>query len=76
MHIEKIILLEADIETVFFHLDRRDNKQYSIESINLLQQKEKAYAQRIALSINKPLLAHKMAFDDSDVIRIIRFIKD
>lgn len=76
LHIKKIILLEADIEKVLFHLGRRDNKQYSIKSINLLQQKEKDYAQQIALSINKPLLVHKMAFDDSDVLHIIRFIKE
>jgi adenylate kinase len=74
LHIDKIILLEADTEKVISHLSERDDKQYSTKSIYLLQKSERTRARLTAIAIGKPILIHKMRFDESDVQLIVEVI--
>lgn len=75
IYIDLIVLLEADCKTICNNLSNRDNKNYILENLELLQEQEKKNAIRISELIGKEIYIHKMKFDDSDADSIIRFIR-
>ena len=66
LQIEKILLLEADIERIIDNLNNRDGKQYTKEQIAALLVEEHSVARKVANAIGCPLYIHKMNFNDSD----------
>jgi adenylate kinase len=75
LSINKIILLEADINRILENLCARDNKIYFKESIALLQKAEKLQAENISQELKVPLYCHYMKFDDSDIIKTTDFLQ-
>lgn len=66
LDLSKIILLEADANTIIENLQKRDHKKYTIENINELLVAESLQAQKIAIELNIPIVAHRMKFNQSD----------
>lgn len=67
LNITRIVLLEADTQTIIDHLKRRDGKNYSKESVTALSDKEREQSERIAAQLKCPLDIYKMAFTDEDL---------
>lgn len=67
LNINRIVLLEADTQTVIDHLKKRDDKNYSKESVTSLSEKERKQSERIAEQLKCPLDIYKMAFADEDL---------
>ena len=67
LHIEKILLLQADIATVQANLHRRENKEYAPSDLIVLQETEREIAHSIAAQISCKLAVHDMTFSDTDV---------
>lgn len=76
LKIIKIILLEADEETIVNHLAKRDNKFYLKEQIVELQSTERSQALKIASELEIPIVIHRMKFDDCDIDEILIKIKE
>lgn len=75
LHIEKIVLLEADINTICRRLSERDRKSYTFDSIRQLMYEENQMANTMAQQIGCPLLIHQMEFCDSDIEFIVNFLQ-
>lgn len=75
LHIKKIVLLEADINTIRDRLNERDHKEYTLESIQQLRYEEKQMAAVTAQLIGCPLLIHQMSFSESDIENISGFLQ-
>ena len=67
LHIERILLLQADIATVQANLQKRDQKRYETSNLVALQEAEQNMARSIAAQIPCELTVHTMAFNDTDV---------
>lgn len=67
LHIETILLLEADSERIVKNLGMRDGKEYATQEIQKLIAAENAYAQEISKKISCPLRVYHMQFNEHDV---------
>jgi adenylate kinase len=67
LNIIRIVLLEADTQTIIEHLKGRDDKDYSEESVSTLSDKEREQSERIAQLLKCPLDIYRMAFTDEDL---------
>lgn len=67
LHIEKILLLQADVTTVQANLQHRDKKEYATSNLTALQETEQEIAHSIASQIPCSLVIHSMTFSDFDV---------
>lgn len=70
LNITRIVLLEADTQTIIEHLKHRDGKDYTEESVTALSEKERKQSERIAEQMKRPLDIYKMTFTDEDVDHI------
>ena len=66
IQISAIVLLEASVQTVINHLEKRDGKEYSSELIQSFIRLERQQAEKISKKIHVPLIIHKMNFDSED----------
>ena len=66
LNISRIILLEADIQTIISNLRRRDGKNYPVKSVSVLIEKEREQSKRIAEQLSCPLNIYQMTFTDKD----------
>lgn len=67
LHIENILLLEADPERIVSNLGMRDGKIYTVGEIRELIVAENIRAKQVAEQIACALFVHNMQFDTSDV---------
>mgnify|MGYP003485556955 FL=1 len=67
MHIGRILLLEADVETIQKNLQKRDKKEYATSDLVALQKAERECAYSIAAQLPCKLAVHTMTFTDTDV---------
>lgn len=75
LNISRIILLEADIQTVIANLRRRDGKKYPVKSVSVLLEKEREQSERIAEQLNCPLNIYQMTFTDKDSEYVASFLR-
>lgn len=75
LHIEKIVLLEDEINVIQSRLHKRDKKSYTLDSLQQLKHEEKQMATLITQTIDCPLLIHQLEFSENDIDRIIRFLR-
>lgn len=68
LHIEQILLLEANKDRIIMNLNRRDGKQYTVQQISELIAAERERAEEIAKDNGYPLHVYNMRFDKNDVI--------
>ena len=73
--ISKILLLESDGDTIIKNIKSRDNKSYSITSIENLIETERNQAVKFSHQFDIPLYIHKMKFDQTDVDTISTLLK-
>lgn len=66
LSVARIVLLEADVQTIIAHLRRRDGKDYSTESVSVLIEKERQQGERISRQLKCPLDIYRMTFTDND----------
>lgn len=76
LYISRIILLEADVQSIIANLYRRDGKNYSWGSISTLIKKEREQSKRIAEQLNCPLNIYHMTFTDQDLNNIASLIRE
>ena len=70
LHLDKIILLEAEEEQVLDHLRVRDAKKYSPELVAALMQTEREMAYAVSAELNCPIATHCMTYSSTDVLTI------
>ena len=76
MGINLIILLEARPYEIIKHLQKRDNKKYSLETIKKFIAVERNYAIKISKKYNIPLKIHSMNYTNRDITAIINFLEE
>ena len=67
LNIERIVLLEADVQTIIANLSHRDGKYYSAKNVSMLAEKEREQCERISKMLKYHLDIHTMTFTDSDL---------
>lgn len=67
LHIQHILLLEADEKRIIQNLNQRDGKHYTTQQISSLLAAEHEAAEEVAKSNGYRFSAHKMNFDQNDV---------
>lgn len=67
LDITRIVLLEADIQSIIANLRQRDGKNYSEKSISTLIKKEREQSERISKQLKCPLNIYKMTFMDGNL---------
>lgn len=70
LHLDKIILLEAEEEQILDHLRARDAKKYSPELVAALMQTEREMAYAVSAELNCPIATHCMTYSPTDVLTI------
>jgi adenylate kinase len=70
LHLDKIILLEAEEEQILDHLRVRDAKKYSPELVAALMQTEREMAYAVSAELNCPIATHCMTYSSTDVLTI------
>ena len=70
LHLDKIILLEAEKEQILNHLRVRDAKKYSPELVATLMQTEREMAYAVSAELNCPIATHCMTYSPPDVLTI------
>ena len=70
LHLDKIILLEAEEEQILDHLRLRDAKKYSPELVAALMQTEREMAYAVSAELNCPIATHCMTYSSTDVLTI------
>ena len=70
LHLDKIILLEAEEEQVLDHLRVRDAKKYSPELVAALMQTEREMAYAVSAELNCPIATHFLTYSSTDVLTI------
>lgn len=70
LHLDKIILLEAEEEQILDHLRLRDAKKYSPELVAALMQTEREMAYAVSAELNCPIVTHCMTYSSTDVLTI------
>ena len=66
LHLEQIILLEANVLRIAENVNRRDQREYPIQTLEGLIACEREQAQTVAKKLMIPLTIHNMQFDSSD----------
>lgn len=66
LHLERIIRLEADVLRIAENVNRRDQREYPVQTMERLISCEREQAQKVAQALMIPLTAHNMHFDSSD----------
>lgn len=66
LHLEQIVLLEADVLRIAENVNRRDQRDYPIQTLARLKSCEREQAQKVAQELMIPLTIHNMQFDSSD----------
>ena len=67
LHIEKIILLEAEERQIMDHLQARDAKKYPSELVSALMQTERKMANDVSRELNCPIVSYCMTYTPADV---------
>lgn len=67
LNITRIVLLEADVQTVITNLKRRDGRDYSEERVSALSSKEREQSERVSRQLKCPLDIYRMAFMEEDL---------
>lgn len=67
LYIDKIILLENDVNIIIKNLNRRDNKTYLVENIINLKRAEEKASIDISQVLKVPMEKHKLNYDDTDL---------
>ena len=70
LHLDKIILLEAEEKQILNHLQARDAKKYSPELVVSLMQTEREMAYSVSAELNCPIATHCMTYSPTDVLTI------
>ena len=70
LHLDKIILLEAEKEQILEHLRARDAKKYSPELVAALMQTERKMAYAVSAELNCPIATHCMTYIPADISTI------
>ena len=70
LHLDRIILLEAEEGQILDHLRARDAKKYSPELIASLMQTEREMAYAVSSELNRPIATHCMTYSPTDVLTI------
>lgn len=68
-------MLEADISIILHRLCERDQKSYTLDSIQQLIYEEKQMATEIAQLVDCPLLIYQMEFSKIDIENIVGFLQ-
>lgn len=68
--LEKIILLEASPNIIVSNLNKRDSKDYSIDYIKIMLQKEHFAAEMTSKRLQIPLVIYKMTFSELDELSL------
>lgn len=66
LRLEQIVLLEADVLRIAENVNRRDQREYPIQTLERLISCEREQAQKVAQELMIPLTVHNMQFDSSD----------
>lgn len=70
LHLDKIILLEAEEGQIMEHLHARDAKRYSPELVSTLLHKEREMASAVSAELNCPITTHCMTYTPADISAI------
>ena len=70
LHLDKIILLEAEEEQILNHLSARDAKKYSPELVSALMKTEREMAHAVSAELNCPIVTHCMTYTPADISTI------
>jgi len=76
LHIKKIVLLEAEINTIIENLYKRDKRNYNFDSISRLKDAERQLAIATADKLKCPIYIYKMSFNSEDINNVIYFIEE
>lgn len=76
LHIENILLLEADSERIVSNLGMRDGKIYTVSEMRELVVAENICAKQVAEQIACSLFVHNMQFDASDVEACLALLRE
>lgn len=75
LHIQQILLLEADINRIIRNLNQRDGKSYTVPQVLALLEEERRFAKEVA-DINGFLLSvHHMEFSEKDIFSCRSLLK-
>ena len=74
LHLEQIILLEADALRIAENVNSRDQREYPIQTLERLIACEREQAQVVAQELLIPLTIHNMQFDSSDEENLAKVI--
>lgn len=72
LHLDKIILLEAEERQIMDHLRARDAKKYSPELVAALIKTERELAYEASAELNCPIMTHCMTYSPADILTIER----
>jgi adenylate kinase len=75
LNISRIVLLEADTSIIVGHLQNRDKKVYSIESITKLIEKEREQSFKISIRLGCPLIIYEMTFSNKDTENVVALLQ-
>ena len=70
LHLDKIILLEAEEGKILEHLHNRDAKKYSPKLVAALKKTERAMAHVVSAELNCPIVTHCMTYSPTDILTI------
>ena len=76
LNLSLIILLEANSDRIVNNLKLRDGIQYSKKQMEVFLDAERTCAYKISENLKIPLIIHDMKFDDSDMQKINRLLKE
>lgn len=74
LNISKIILLEADVDRIANHLQKRDSKSYTRSTIECLAKREHELAVSTATRLGCSLIIHHMDYSDTDISSIMEVL--
>lgn len=75
LHIQQILLLEADVERIIQNLNQRDGKHYTVQQVSALLAEERRAAEEVAGANGYPLSVHRMAFNENDISSCLSLLK-
>ena len=75
LHIQQILLLEADENRIIQNLKRRDGKHYTMQQVTALLMEEHKAAEEVARANGYPLSVHQMEFNENDISSCLILLK-
>lgn len=75
LHIQQILLLEADVERIIQNLNQRDGKHYTVQQVLELLEEERRAAEEVARTNGYPLSVHRMRFNENDISSCLSLLK-